>query len=564
MKPTVFIFALVLLLARPAKAILTILADGEAMLPGSELCLNRGDEVVIEVTGDGTTPEPLDGFFFVEGPGSISGYTLTYPGTASEYNDLEQVAYAMEITVEETLAIFSASAERNLTDLSKWVLANDGPLREPLEGLLIAGIVFRCEGGGDVLLTLQTDDEWTTYPDYTITIHQTAEDRTYYVDANTGSDDNTGLSPGQAFETIQKAVDSAYDGETVIVLPGLYPGDINFLGKNIILQSTDPNDFSIVQQTVLGCDSGAGELEAVITFRGAEDPACRLRGFNINGYIRGCDPLVDPDIRNHTHATISNCILCNNAGDYGTVIMWCDGLISNCILTDNNNHPLLGVRPTISQCYGTIKNCTLANNTAGAGIGICDGGTTEITNCILYNDAVAIYTGGAARISYSNIAEDSCHTDLVCGPGNTNVDPCFVRVGDYSHGIVGDYHLKSQAGRWDPQSNIWLFDAVSSLCIDAGSPSSPLCNETKSPRNKRINMGAYGGTAQASKTPANWSLLPDLTNDGIVDQHDFAYQAKDNCAAGGEKPGDLNRNGAVDMDDVATLIGAWLQTTIWH
>jgi hypothetical protein len=151
---------------------------------------------------------------------------------------------------------------------------------------------------------------------------------------------------------------------------------------------------------------------------------------------------------------------------------------------------------------------------------------------------------------------------LVWGPGNKNVDPCFAHVGDYSEGIVGDYHLKSQAGRWDSQSNIWLVDAAGSLCIDAGSPSSPLGNETGSPRNKRINMGAYGGTAQASKTPANWSLLADLTNDGIVDQRDFAYQAKDNCAAGGEKPGDLNRNGAVDMDDVATLIGAWLDNDL--
>ncbi|MBN2270193.1 MAG: hypothetical protein JXN61_06240 [Sedimentisphaerales bacterium] len=568
MKTMAVVFALLLLLARPAGAILTILANGQTVLPGSELCLNRGDQIVIEITGDGSTPEPLEGFLFVEGPGSISGCTLTYPGTASEYKDLEEVAEAMEITVEETLAIFSAYAERSLTDLSKWVLANNGPLREPLEGLLIGDIVFRCEGGGDALLTLETDDEWTTYPDYTITIHQTAQTRTYYVDVNSGSDDNTGLSPGDAFATIQKAVDSAYDGETIIVQPGLYPGDINFLGKNIIVQSTDPNDYAIVQQTVIGSDSGAGELEAVITFRGAEGPACTLRGFNINGYIRGCDPSVDPGVQSHTHAAISNCILCNNAGDYGTVIIWCDGLISNCILADNNNHPILGGHPTISQCYGTVKNCTLANNTSGIGIGISDAGTTEITNCILYNDAVAIYTGGAANISYSNIAEvvceDPCQADLAWGPGNTNVDPCFARVGDYAHGIVGDYHLKSQAGRWDPQSSAWLADAGTSPCIDAGSPGSPLGNETGNPRNKRINMGAYGGTAQASKTPANWSLLADLTNDGIVDQRDYAIQAKDNCDPGGEKPGDLNRDGAVDMDDVATLIDAWLQTTIWH
>lgn len=568
MKAMVFVFGLALFLARPANAVLTVLANGEAKLPGSELWLNRGDEVVLEVTGDGTTPEPLEGFFFVEGPGSIAGHILIYPGAASEYLDLEQVADAMEMTVEEALAVFTASTARDLSDLSKWVLADGGSAGEQLAGLLIGDIVFRCEGDGDVLLTLETDDEWTTYPDYTITIHQTAETRTYYVDANAGDDNNTGLSPDEAFATIQKAIDSAYDGETVIVQPGLYPGDINFLGKNIILQSTDPNDSAIVEQTVLGSDSGAGELEAVITFRGAEDPTCRLLGFNINGYIRGCDPLVDPDVSNHTRATIGNCILCGNAGDYGTVIMWCDGLISNCTLADNNNHPLVGVHPTISECYGTIKNCTLANNSVGIGIGISAGGTTAIENCILHNDAVAIYTGGIAHISYSNVAdvsvEDPCHTDLVWGPGNISADPCFVRVGNYSEGIAGDYHLKSQAGRWDSQSNSWLVDAISSLCIDAGNPGRTLGNEARTPRNKRINMGAYGGTVAASKTPIDWSLLADLTNDGVVDGQDFAYQAKDHEAPGEERPGDLNRNGAVDMDDVATLIGTWLSTTAWH
>ncbi len=569
MKAMVFVFGLVLFLARPANAILTVLANGETTLPESEIWLNRGDEVVLEVTGDGTTPEPLEGSFFVEGPGSIAGGTLIYPGTASEYLDLEQIAEAMEMTVEEALAAFSDSTGRDLSDLSKWVLADAGPAHKQLAGLLIGDIVFRCEGDGDVLLTLETDDESsTTYPDYTIVIHQTAETRTYYVDANTGSDNNTGLSPDEAFATIQKAVDSAYDGETVVVQPGLYPGDINFLGKNIILQSTDPNDSSIAEQTILGSDSGAGELEAVITFRGAEDSTCRLRGLNINGCIRGCDPLVDPNLENHTHATIGNCILSGNTGDYGTVILWCDGLISNCTLADNNNHPLIGVHPTISQCYGTIRNCTFANNSAGIGIGVLDGGTTVIENCILHNDAVAIYTGGAAHISYSNLAEviseDPSQTDLAWGPGNTNTDPCFVRAGDYSEGIVGDYRLKSQAGRWDSQSGAWLVDAVSSRCIDAGSPGSPLCDEPRNPRNRRINMGAYGGTAEASKTPMDWSLLADLTNDGVVDGQDFAHQAKGHGIPGEERPGDLNRSGAVDMNDVATLIGAWLRTTIWH
>jgi hypothetical protein len=77
-------------------------------------------------------------------------------------------------------------------------------------------------------------------------------------------------------------------------------------------------------------------------------------------------------------------------------------------------------------------------------------------------------------------------------------------------------------------------------------------------------MGAYGGASEASRTPADWSRLADLTNDGIVDSEDFAYLTKDRYSLGKNKPGDLNRNGTVRMDDVAILVSEWLETTAWH
>jgi L-ascorbate metabolism protein UlaG (beta-lactamase superfamily) len=66
--------------------------------------------------------------------------------------------------------------------------------------------------------------------------------------------------------------------------------------------------------------------------------------------------------------------------------------------------------------------------------------------------------------------------------------------------IDGDYHLKSEAGRWDPVSESWIVDDVTSPCIDAGDPNSPVGDEPE-PNGGIINMGAYGGTAEASKSP---------------------------------------------------------------
>jgi len=54
-----------------------------------------------------------------------------------------------------------------------------------------------------------------------------------------------------------------------------------------------------------------------------------------------------------------------------------------------------------------------------------------------------------------------------------------------------------QAGRWDPASQMWVQDQVSSLCIDAGDPNFPVGPEL-APNGSVINMGAYGGTARAS------------------------------------------------------------------
>jgi hypothetical protein len=67
--------------------------------------------------------------------------------------------------------------------------------------------------------------------------------------------------------------------------------------------------------------------------------------------------------------------------------------------------------------------------------------------------------------------------------------------------VAGDYHLKSQAGRWDPHSQTWVKDDATSPCIDPGDPNSPV-GEEPFPNGGRINMGAYGGTADASMSYA--------------------------------------------------------------
>lgn len=98
------------------------------------------------------------------------------------------------------------------------------------------------------------------------------------------------------------------------------------------------------------------------------------------------------------------------------------------------------------------------------------------------------------------------------GEGNIDLDPCFAQLAHWDLNgtpewprddfwVEGDYHLKSQAGRWEPAGSRWVQDEISSPCIDAGDPGMPLGDEPL-PNGGRVNMGAYGGTVEASKSVA--------------------------------------------------------------
>ena len=101
----------------------------------------------------------------------------------------------------------------------------------------------------------------------------------------------------------------------------------------------------------------------------------------------------------------------------------------------------------------------------------------------------------------------SCVQGGFAGKGNINRDPCFASLGhsaDPGGGaetwVPGDYHLQSQAGCWDPGTETWVLDVITSPCIDAGDPACPVDAEPQT-HGGRVNMGAYGGTTQASKSP---------------------------------------------------------------
>ncbi len=213
----------------------------------------------------------------------------------------------------------------------------------------------------------------------------------------------------------------------------------------------------------------------------------------------------------------------------------------------------------------TVTNCTLSGNSAEHGGGIHNKGSSPtLTNCIVWGNDGEEINGSPADVTYSDIEGGWP------GEGNIDVDPCFADVGYWDPNgtpndpnddfwIDGDYHLKSEGWRWDANRKVWTWDEVTSPCIDAGNPGCPLGNEPNEPNNIRINMGAYGGTAEASKTPSNWRNIADLTNDWIVDFNDLKVFVRHWLETGECIPSDLDRSQFVDFNDFAIFGLQWSQ-----
>ena len=279
--------------------------------------------------------------------------------------------------------------------------------------------------------------------------------------------------------------------------------------------------------------------------------------------------------------TIDSCTIVGNIGVLdGGGLSNC-GVISNCIIVGNS--ALYGGGVFCETVSSTIINCTISNNWASNdGGGICCygnhawfGNKAVIDNSILWGntasrgDEIALtgywscttsgdchYCPSFLTVSYSNVEGGSdevivdSNCTLIWDYGNIDSNPCFVEPNN------GVYHLKSHAGRWDPNSQSWVMDYFSSPCIDAGNPGCPLGDEPE-PNGNRINMGAYGGTAEASKSPAYWRSIADATNDWVVDINDLKVFADYWLNAGECLPGDFDRSQFVDFNDFAILGREW-------
>jgi hypothetical protein len=291
-------------------------------------------------------------------------------------------------------------------------------------------------------------------------------------------------TPEHPLDSIQEAIDVAGAGITILVQPGTYRENLDCLRKDIQLVGAGPDGpVQMAWPTVEAAKPGP-----VIYFSGSDGLPRLLTGFIVSG----------------GRSEVGGAIRCEQ-----TVLK-----MTNCLIVGNYSSDPNGAAVYGTDSQITVTNCTLADNCSGprsTAVTLVNSDLTA-TNSIFWNgtdEEILVMGGGKAAIRYSAVRGGWAEA------GDFASDPLFARRGWWADvndsklvlspedaaavWMAGDYHLQSQAGRWDPQTRTWVMDKLSSPCLDAGDPAGPVGDEPQ-PNGARLNLGVYGGTTEAGKT----------------------------------------------------------------
>jgi hypothetical protein len=304
------------------------------------------------------------------------------------------------------------------------------------------------------------------------------------------------------FTSIQAAIDHTNVGRTVLVLPGTYEEPIRMKdGVDVV-------------------GSGAGQTildgrKFVPVVRGAS--YCRLEGFTITGYAD--DDIDGIQCEEVNEFTIANNLI-KNCTWSGITAVRSSVTVRNNLICDNRTSGIYLTGAT--DVPSIIASNTICGNANEADIRLWNGAQAKITGNIIGDIDCETEKGSVATLHYNDVFAQEV------GGDNLHADPLFADPD------AGDYHVKSQAGRWDPARQAWVADDVTSPCIDAGDPFVPIGYEPF-PNGGVVNLGAYGGTAEASKS---W----------------FGGPVCETIIAG-----DINGDCRVDFADLEILMRHWME-----
>ncbi|MGE4601893.1 MAG: right-handed parallel beta-helix repeat-containing protein, partial [Planctomycetota bacterium] len=222
------------------------------------------------------------------------------------------------------------------------------------------------------------------------------------------------LVPSQ-FATIQSAIEAAQTSDQILVEPGIYFENLNFLGLNITLRAIEGPELTVIDGSALTRGPGEG---STVVFVGGESSLARLEGFAIVGgsgkvitdatgtFSRGGGILISG-----SSPSVVNCLVKDNQAQMGAGIHASE---SPALIVDEvtfrNNSGLEGAGAYFYFVDSVVLNqCSfLTNNaqTAGGALTVESCNSSEINSCLFQNNGALI--GGAIDSKLSSIQINDC------------------------------------------------------------------------------------------------------------------------------------------------------------
>ncbi|MCA9296189.1 MAG: hypothetical protein KC983_06715 [Phycisphaerales bacterium] len=222
-----------------------------------------------------------------------------------------------------------------------------------------------------------------------------------------------------AGQSIQAAINLAADDDLILVGPGTYVEHLELTGVNVIIQSTDGPQATIID---------ANHAASVVRCFALTSDTCR---FEINGFTltngNGTNGQGGGLLLGNAAPIIRNCIITNNASGIGGGV-FCNAsnpLFFGCVFYQNSASSFGG------DCYNIFSNpnfvnCTFNGSTATLGSGIHSNDTTShpaFTNCIIWGYDDDVFSGlGVPIVGFT------CIENGYPGLGNIDDNPLFVNL----------------------------------------------------------------------------------------------------------------------------------------
>jgi hypothetical protein len=212
------------------------------------------------------------------------------------------------------------------------------------------------------------------------------------------------------FTTIKDAFQAASDGDTIIINPGTYKGDLNrnisWGERNLVMRAGDPGDHALIdlegQARFLSILSGATDTTSVVSGVRVKNGLARSYSEDGGGAIlvqngsptiqgcsfRECDGEFGGAVKLlHSEGKVQYCEFIDNTGDYGGALHVAyggDAVVRSCVFV-GNTASIQGGAMRFYSAVRTVRSCTIAlsGSPTGAGLALYSGSTPVIERCII-------------------------------------------------------------------------------------------------------------------------------------------------------------------------------------